>query len=431
MFKLKNLSIKQKLILISFSTTFVVLLIGIIGNIIQGAVLFRKSAVRNLTIHSRIIGYNSAAALAFNDRESAGQILSALKANQNIVNAVIYTKEGEVFATFNRDGKEAFSTPKPQWRGYRFAINHLEALEDIVLDGEPIGAIYVRAELNELYNMMTWFAIVVGIVAAGAFFLAFVILTKLQKTITTPIRNLTEATRIIARGDYSHKVNIQSNDEIKELADSFNKMTEDIRRYQAEKEKILKDMHDGIGGITTNIKLLSELAQKGSSIKDMKNALKTISGLSQEGLTEIRGFIQSLDIKDTTWQDMAAELRSFGSNMIESHGLMFNMKGLIGDAGDQPNSLLYLNLFRTYKEALTNIIKHSKAKSVDVLFSVNKEKIILSVKDDGVGLKEKEKSAGRGLTNMIMRARELGGQLTILSDKGTNITLEIFLPVKS
>ena len=68
---------------------------------------------------------------------------------------------------------------------------------------------------------------------------------------------------------------------------------------------------------------------------------------------------------------------------------------------------------------------------MDVLFSVNKEKIILSVKDDGVGLKEKEKSAGRGLTNMIMRARELGGQLTILSDKGTNITLEIFLPVKS
>lgn len=425
MFKLKNLSIKQKLILISFSTTFVVLLIGIIGNIVQGTILFRKALVRSLSAQSKIIGYNSTAAITFNDRESARQMLGALKAVPNVVNAAVYTKDGDVFATFKRDEKTAFIPPKPQWRGHRFAINHLDIFEDIILDEEPVGVIYVRSDLNELYHIMTWFAVVVGIVAAAGFFLAFVILTRLQKAITAPIMNLTEATRIIARGDYSHKVNIQSTDEIKTLADSFNKMTEDMRRYQAEKEKILKDMHDGIGGITTNIKLLSDLAQKGSNAKDMRNTLKTISGLSQEGLTEVRSFIQSLDIKDTNWQDLAAEFRSFGSNMIEPHGLLFNIKTSIEDAKEQPTSLIYLNIFRTYKEALANIIKHSKAKSVDVLFSVTKERITLSVKDDGIGLKEKERGVGRGITNMTIRARELGGQITISSDKGTSITLEI------
>lgn len=425
MFNLKNLSIKQKLILISFSTTFVVLLIGIIGNIVQGTILFRKALVRSLSAQSKIIGYNSTAAITFNDRESARQMLGALKAVPNVVNAAIYTKDGDVFATFKRDEKAAFIPPKPQWRGHRFAINHLDIFEDIILDEEPVGVIYVRSDLNELYHIMTWFAVVVGIVAAAGFFLAFVILTRLQKAITAPIMNLTEATRIIARGDYSHKVNIQSTDEIKTLADSFNKMTDDMRRYQAEKEKILKDMHDGIGGITTNIKLLSDLAQKGSNAKDMRNTLKTISGLSQEGLTEVRSFIQSLDIKDTNWQDLAAEFRSFGSNMIEPHGLLFNIKTSIEDAKEQPTSLIYLNIFRTYKEALANIIKHSKAKSVDVLFSVTKEMITLSVKDDGIGLKEKERGVGRGITNMTIRARELGGQITISSDKGTSITLEI------
>ena len=241
----------------------------------------------------------------------------------------------------------------------------------------------------------------------------------------SPIYGLINGTKKIAAGDLTYKIDVKSTDEIGQLADSFNSMTEDMHRYHSEKEKILKDMHDGIGGITTNIKLLSELAQDKGSVPEIKESLRTISELSKEGLSEIRSFIYSLDAKETNWQALTAELRSFGSNMIEPHGLLFNIKTSIGDAKEQPSSLLYLNIFRTYKEALTNIIKHSKAKTVDVLFSVNKEKITLSVKDDGIGLKEKEKGTGRGITNMIMRARELGGQLTIFSDKGTNIMIGI------
>lgn len=241
----------------------------------------------------------------------------------------------------------------------------------------------------------------------------------------SPVYALIDGTKRVAAGDLSYRIKAKSKDEIGQLSESFNRMTEDMRRYQAEKEKILKDMHDGIGGIATNIKLLSELAQKKSSLRETKEALKTISALSQEGLSEIRGFMSSLDIKEISWQDMAAELRSLGSSMIEPHGLSFKMDVKVKDIDEQPNSLLYFNIFRTYKEALTNIIKHSKAKSVDVLFSVNRERITLSVKDNGIGLKEKERGVGRGITNMIIRARELGGQLTIFSDKGTNITLDI------
>lgn len=247
----------------------------------------------------------------------------------------------------------------------------------------------------------------------------------LSNRLVMPINKLIDGTKRIAAGDMAFRIEIDAMDEIGQLSNSFNKMTEDMRRYQTEKEKILKDMHDGIGGITTNIKLLSELAQKKPTIKETKKTLKTISELARDGLAEIRGFMHSLDIKEANWQDMAAEFRSFGSNMIEAYNLSFNMKTSLEDIEEKPSSLLYLNLFRTYKEALTNIIKHAKAKSVGVLFSVNKEKITLSVKDDGVGLKERGRNGGRGIANMTMRARELGGQLTISSDKGTNITLEI------
>jgi signal transduction histidine kinase len=71
----------------------------------------------------------------------------------------------------------------------------------------------------------------------------------------------------------------------------------------AEKEKILKDLHDGIGGLTSNINLLAELAQKNDDLQAVRNSLATISELSRESLSEIRSFIQSLDAKELSTGD--------------------------------------------------------------------------------------------------------------------------------
>lgn len=266
-------------------------------------------------------------------------------------------------------------------------------------------------------------AVIVGI-------LLIVIALLLSNRLLVPIYELINGTKKIAAGDLTYKIDVKSTDEIGRLADSFNSMTKDMHRYHSEKEKILKDMHDGIGGITTNIKLLSELAQDKQSVSEIKETLNTISELSREGLSEIRNFILSLDIKETNWQALTAEMRSFGRSMIEPHGISFNMSSSVEELAEQPTSLVYLNIFRAYKEALTNIMKHSKAKAVEVSLSVNAQSIMLSIKDDGVGLKEENRLKGRGITNMIMRARELGGQLTIASDKGTQIALEIPLPIR-
>lgn len=272
--------------------------------------------------------------------------------------------------------------------------------------------------------------VLLAALAVGVPLIAIVLF--LSNRLLAPIYSLINGTKKIAAGDLTYKIKIKSKDEVGQLAESFNNMTEDMQRYQAEKEKILKDMHDGIGGITTNIKLLSELAQSKQSVSEIKETLKTISELSKEGLSEIRNFIHSLDVKETNWQALTADLRSFGSSMIEPHNMSFNMKSSVEDVREQVSSLLYLNIFRTFKEALTNIVKHSKAKSVEAALSVNTANITLAIKDDGIGFKEDEKrrGRGRGISNMTVRAKELGGQLTIISDNGACITLEIPIPIK-
>jgi len=213
-----------------------------------------------------------------------------------------------------------------------------------------------------------------------------------------------------------------------ESVKQYQKRIEEEKRYRIEKEKILMDLHDGIGGITTNISILAELAQKTSSLPEIKKTISVISRLSREGISEIRGFMHSLDNTDLNWRTLSVELRNQGTNMVEPHAITFALETSIDETHEQPGSLLWVNLFKIYKEALTNVIKHSRARNVIAKLQIYQEKLLLLIEDDGVGLGEVRH--GRGLSNMRTRAEELGGSVTILSSSGTQVRVELPLPVK-
>lgn len=203
------------------------------------------------------------------------------------------------------------------------------------------------------------------------------------------------------------------------------------KKHLIEKEKILKNLHDGIGGIAANILLLAEMAKNFVSLSDIKKTLSTISELSKEEISEIRSFMKSLDSKETDWHALVADLRRFGGNTIESQGMTFAMTSAVQDGAEQPDSLLCLNLFRIYKEGLANIVKHSGAKTVTVDLSLHSHpgRLALTLCDDGVGLKGAP-GKGRGIPNMKARAEEMGGSLTITSGTGTCVRLEVPIPRK-
>ena len=201
------------------------------------------------------------------------------------------------------------------------------------------------------------------------------------------------------------------------------------KRHVIEKENILMDIHDGIGGITTNISMLSELAQNESDINSVKQKVSTISRLAREGMAEIRSFMQSLDTRELNWRTLAAELRNQGAKMMEPHRIAFTIEISLDDIEAQPESVLWVNLFRIYKEALTNIIKHAKAQSVAVTLNLKRNRLQLSIQDNGVGCEQNRRS-GRGLSNMRKRAAEVGGSVTVSSENGTHVLLAIPLPLK-
>jgi signal transduction histidine kinase len=319
-------------------------------------------------------------------------------------------------------------------------------IKDDIAKHEPTVIGYLRLGLtqeslqrriHELILSTTLFTSLIVLIGTG-----FTVL--LSRRITSPLKRLTKATQEVSEGKFDSSLEIHTNDEIFDLAQSFDHMQSRLRAYHAqveeriakeqrhllEKEKMLMDLHDGIGGITTNISILSELGQSATDIESIKKTLATISRLSRDGVSEIRSFMQSLDSKELSWHALASELRNLGTTMVEPHGISFIAETSVDDVQDQPGSLLWIDLIRIYKEALTNVIKHSQARSVAISLKVTSKKLLLSIQDDGIGWSEAP-DHGRGLPNMKKRAHEVGGTVTAsATEKGAEVKLEIPLPVK-
>lgn len=86
-------------------------------------------------------------------------------------------------------------------------------------------------------------------------------------------------------------------------------------------------------------------------------------------------------------------------------------------------------LLATMREALTNVAKHARAEHVDVSLAVDRD-LVLTVSDDGAGIKDATGSEGHGLRNMARRAEHLGGSMRVgpAGERGT--ALEWSVPLQ-
>ncbi|MGE0406194.1 MAG: ATP-binding protein [Candidatus Korobacteraceae bacterium] len=88
------------------------------------------------------------------------------------------------------------------------------------------------------------------------------------------------------------------------------------------------------------------------------------------------------------------------------------------------------HLFRIAQEALTNIARHSGATEVKLALFAEKEMVVMTISDNGVGMGNTRSSHGLGLIGMRARARGAGGELNVVSTKGGGVTLRVQVPVE-
>jgi two-component system sensor histidine kinase UhpB len=115
---------------------------------------------------------------------------------------------------------------------------------------------------------------------------------------------------------------------------------------------------------------------------------------------------------------------------IERTGIAVRLTDATADAGKSLRPDVAVALFRIAQEALNNILKHARAKTVDIGTSAANGKFLLDVRDDGIGFDATNTPRDRwGMTTMRARAEAAGGELTVQSAPGRGTHVMVRIPL--
>src|SRR6202521_5375996 len=274
---LKDLSIKRKLMLITMLTSGLAVVLSSAGFLIYDLISFRNSLSQDLMTQADIIGYNSAAAMAFKDEAAATVTLSALKAKEDIVSAVLYTRDGKIFAHyFHASAPLPLLPATPQERGYRFEGSHLEVFRDVTLNGEPLGTLFLQSDMRQ-WNLRAkrYASIFLSFVLISGFF-ALLVSSKLQKLISGPILHLEDTMRMVsATKSYEVRATKFYGDEIGRLIDGFNTMLSEIQH----RDGALRSANDELK--TRTLELEKEILHRRQTQEELLTAKHTAEEASR------------------------------------------------------------------------------------------------------------------------------------------------------
>ena len=269
---LKNISIRDKLNRIIMLTTGAALLLAALGFFLFDLLAFRNTEARELGSVAEIIGAHSTTALQFQDPASGRETLETLSVDPRVISAGLYTQEDKIFASYYRDRKNTTVLPsQPRQAGNYFEQGQILIFRPILLDGKKVGTIFIHSNLQNFYERLKQYGIISFIVLVISLLGAFLLSSRLQKTISAPILHLSNlANRVSTEKNYALRAISESQDELGGLVNQFNDMLSQVQdrdialleaRYELE-AKVQERTHDLENEIHTRRK--SEFAHRES-----------------------------------------------------------------------------------------------------------------------------------------------------------------------
>ena len=233
--KLNDTPIQQKLMTVIMVTSGAVLLLTCTAFFAYEFFTFRQTTLRELSTLGEIIAANSTAALAFDDRKEAGEILTALKAEKHIEAAGLYDKEGNLFSTYpDTLAVSNFPQHPGDWT-YRFEESNVSGFQPVIQSEKKLGTLYLKSNLNAIRERFQLYAGIMVLVILLSFLLAYILSKWLQQGISKPILMLAETAKAISiKQDYSVRAQKLGNDELGFLTSAFNQMLAQIQKQNVD-----------------------------------------------------------------------------------------------------------------------------------------------------------------------------------------------------
>jgi signal transduction histidine kinase len=205
-----------------------------------------------------------------------------------------------------------------------------------------------------------------------------------------------------------------------------------VQAQEAERQRVARELHDETGQALTAIGLglrgvSSNFNQDGDKVS---NNLRQLEGLVDRSLIELQRLIGDLRPSHLDDLGLPAALRWYAGEVQSRAPLQVSVE-VIGEQRQLPSEMKTA-LFRIVQEALTNTIKHAKARNAEIRLVFDERAVTVSVMDDGRGFDsarlDSAKRKSWGVIGMRERASLLGGTFRIDSVPGKGTEIEVVIP---
>jgi PAS domain S-box-containing protein len=252
---LRDRPIRQKITFIIMLISSVVLLLACAALFAIQAYTLKQHSTHELAVIARITAHNSAAAVMFKDEDAAAETLAGLKTMPQIVSARLELMDGQRLAVFGATHDEVQLKSARVTSGFRIQGNRILLAQPVVRDGKREGTLYLLADLHAMSaQLLRLYAGIFALVLAASLLLTFLLSSRFQRFITTPILGLAETAHTIAADkDYAIRANKVCEDEVGRLTDSFNQMLAQIQSQDSALQRAQRELQEQVGVLQREI----------------------------------------------------------------------------------------------------------------------------------------------------------------------------------
>ncbi|MHC1772731.1 MAG: histidine kinase [Flexilinea sp.] len=243
-----------------------------------------------------------------------------------------------------------------------------------------------------------------------------------------------------AEGDFSRKIPIKEEQDYSELrmvSEKLNNMADQLEQVvqtrqelaaSEERNRISRELHDNIKqqvfSINMNLGAAAVLIDK--KPEQVREKIELASSLTGDTLQDLDALIGTLRPPLISGEKLIKKLEEYGHNWQKISGIKLDLVLQNTPPMDENTAG---EVYRICQEALSNIMRHSKADHGSILLETNEIEINLSIRDNGQGFDMNEQQTGIGLRSIRERVEKLSGTFNIQSGKdGTS--LFIYIPRK-
>lgn len=282
--KIGALPVKKKLSLIVLITSGVLIAVLVAVVTVEKTLSYRSKALNSSKALAAIIGENSTAALSFRDDVTAKEILSALKAEEDILEAALYNSKDSIFSHYVHSGH--WSTDSTLWFSKTYTNATLKAdiafnapwfttVHDIQLGDKVIGHIVLRVDLSSLNKQLHYFAVFMTSFSLLLLALATVVCMRLNQAVLGPVSQLADTMgKVSETQNYEVSVSKRYDDEIGVLVDGFNNMLVGIGKRDDELSAYRNDLQNLVSLRTTELEAAND--QLKHEIEERKEVQKRL-----------------------------------------------------------------------------------------------------------------------------------------------------------